>query len=185
MIAQGHDPVAARREKRRAQRSTLGTPLGGNDGVYERNLRARGIVNISRVLSALRRGLARHMSSDIARLTRRDLVEALDALSHLPGARASLRKHARVLLEWTTNAGLTQANILAGYRLLLKTRSQRIEESSRRRALDDDAIVAVWRAADRQKRVPPARVLLVAEIMQLEPEAIRPDIFRPRAKPKR
>ncbi len=29
-------------------------------------------------------------------------------------------------------------------------------------------------------RVPAARVLVVAQIMKLEPEAIRPDIFRPR-----
>ena len=37
------------------------------------------------------------------------------------------------------------------------------------------------------RRVPPARVLVVAQIMKLKPEAIRPDIFRPirRARRKR
>ena len=148
LIAQGHDPVATRQERRRAERSALGSLLAV-DGVYERSLQARGVVKVKAVLRVLRRGLAKHMATDVAKLTRRDLVEAIEVLNDRPGARHDLRKHARGLLEWAANAGLVPANALAGYRLPPKTRAQRIEEASRRRALDDDAIIAVWKAADR------------------------------------
>ena len=148
LVAQGHDPAAVRREHRRQAKSTLGHLLEPG-GPYQRSLEARGIVKVKPVMSSLRRGLAKLMNTDIARITRRDLVEALDALNHLPGARHELRKYTRGLLEWATNSGLAPANTLAGLRLPPKTRQQKIAEAAKRRALDDDAIAAVWKAADR------------------------------------
>ena len=121
-------------------------------GTYERHLDARGFVKKKVALATLRRGLSKHMNTDIARLTRRDFVEALDALNDRPGARHELRKHSRGLLEWTTNSGLTPHNVLAGLRLPPRTRAQRLEQAAKRRALDDDAIAAVWKAADRHYR---------------------------------
>jgi integrase len=146
-VAKGHDPAEVRHEQRRREKATLGTLLAV-DGPYERDLITRHIVQHKQVLSSLRRGLRRHMSIDIARLSRRDLVEALDALKDLPGARAELRKHTRVLLEWAVNGGLVQANVLAGMRSVPKTRAQRLAEASKRRALTDPDIIAVWRAAE-------------------------------------
>jgi integrase len=119
------------------------------DGPYQRSLEARGIVNTKKVMSVLRRGLAKHANIDVARLTRRDLVETLDALNDRPGARRELKKHLRVLLEWCVNAGLAPGNAIAGWRAPPKSRSQRLEEASKRRALDDDAIAKVWCAAER------------------------------------
>jgi integrase len=151
LVAQGNDPAAVRREHRRQERSTLRTLLA-IDGPYERHLVARGLVKRTVALATLRRGLAKHMTTDIARLTRRDLVEALDALNDRPGARHELRKHTRGLLEWAVNSGLVQANVLAGMRAAPKTRQQKIEQAAKRRALTDGDIVAVWKAADREGR---------------------------------
>ena len=146
-VAKGHDPARIRQEKRRREAATLGKLLAV-DGSYERALKARRIVKTKEALSSLRRGLANLMSTDIAKVSRLDLVEAMNALNGLPGAKNELRKCARTLLEWTTNSGLTQANVLAGMRLPPKTRAERLEEVARRRALTDSDIVAVWRAAE-------------------------------------
>ena len=135
-VAKGLDPAQVRQEKRRRAQATLGTLLA-TDGLYARNLRDRRIVKAKDGLSCLRRGLARLMHIDVAKITRLDLVEALDALNELPGAQADLRKHTRTFLEWTTNNGLTPANVLAGMRRPQKTRAQRLEQSARRRALQD------------------------------------------------
>jgi integrase len=148
IVAQGADPAEQRQEKRRAERSTLGALLAVG-GPYERALKARGIVKAKEALSSLRRGLTRLMHMDIDQVSRRDLVEALDALDHLPGAQNELRKCTRSLLEWSTNSGLTRANVLAGMRRPPLTRTQKIEQAAKRRALDDNEIVAFWNAAGR------------------------------------
>ena len=144
-IARGADPAQVRTDQRRKAAATLGVLLAA-DGAYERNLQARGIVKIKMTMSSLRRGLARYMDVDIAKLSRRDLVEALDALQGRPGARQELRKCSRTLLEWSVSTGLAPFNVLAGMRMPPKTRVQRLQEAARRRALTDQDIVAVWRA---------------------------------------
>jgi hypothetical protein len=111
MVAQGHDPAAMRRESRRRERSALGTLLE-TDGPYERSLVARGIVKKKVMLAVLRKGLAKYINTDIAKLTRQDLVAAFTALDSKPGAQAELRKHTRGLLEWAVNGGMLQANVL-------------------------------------------------------------------------
>ena len=73
----------------------------------------------------------------------------MDALKDLPGARAELRKNTRGLLEWCVNAGLVQANVLAGMRAAPRTRQQRMDDAAKRRALNDSDIAAVWNAAGR------------------------------------
>ena len=126
--------------------ATLGTLLA-IDGPYERALKARHLVKTPEALSSLRRGLKHLMGVDIAKLTRRDLVEALDKLSHLPGAQYALRKFTRSLLEWAVNSGLVQANVLAGMRMAPRTRAQKLQEAAGRRALTNSEIAALWQAA--------------------------------------
>ena len=145
-MAKGHDPAQVRQEKRRREQATLGLLLA-EDGPYETSLTSRHIVKRREVLSSLRRGLARFANVDVAKLSRREFVEALDALNDLPGAKDDLRKHSRVLLDWCVNAGLAHANVLAGMRLPPKTRVEKLQAASRRRALSDDDIIKVWHAA--------------------------------------
>src|SRR5262249_23307910 len=79
-VADDKDPAEVRRGRKRSAKATLSTPLG-TDGPYELHLKARGLVNIKPALSALRRKLRAHMGSDVAKLTRTDVVMAIDALT--------------------------------------------------------------------------------------------------------
>jgi integrase len=146
-VAKGGNPAQVRAEKRRQERATLGALLAV-DGPYERDLAARHIVRRKAVLSRLRRGLARLMHMDVAAISRREIVEAMDTLNEWPGARADLRKNSKVMLEWCVDRGLVQANCLAGMRSAPKSRAERIAEAAKRRALSDEDIVKLWRAAD-------------------------------------
>jgi integrase len=146
-VASGQDPAQQRQETRRRETAALGTLLAVN-GPYERSLRARHYVKREQVLSCLRRGLDRLKHVDIAKLTRRDLVDAIDALGDRPGAQVELRKCTRVLLEWAVNSGLAPANCLAGWRAPQQSRAQKLKAVARRRALTDSDIIAVWAAAE-------------------------------------
>jgi hypothetical protein len=147
-VAKGHDPAEQRQETRRREKATLGLLLA-EDGPYERSLKTRGIVTTKDVMSRLRRGLVQLMNVDAAKLTRLDFVEAFNALEDLPGAQHGLRKECRAFLEWTVNSGLAPHNVLAGYRRPQKSRTQRIEEAAKRRALTDADLAKVWPAAER------------------------------------
>ena len=135
-MAKGGDPAQARHEKRRREKATLGALLAV-DGPYERSLRDRGVVSVNDIMFRLRRGLMPLMQANIARLTRLEWIETFDRLRGFPGAQTELRKSVRTLLEWTTNSGLTPANVMAGYRRPPKTRTQKIEAAAKRRELRD------------------------------------------------
>jgi integrase len=123
--------------------------LLAEDGPYERELKRRGVVNIKKALSSLRRELHGLMSREVTYLTRRDLVAAIDAVENdgRPGAAEDLRKFARVFLEWGVSAGLLPANPLAGHRRLIRTRAERLKAAGNGgRALSDDEIRNVWQA---------------------------------------
>src|SRR5215469_14692695 len=71
-VARGEDPAKQRAEERRRDRATLGKLLA-EDGPYELHLKERGLVNIKQALSAVRRGLKAHMTSDVGALSRNDI----------------------------------------------------------------------------------------------------------------
>ncbi|CAH1656168.1 Tyr recombinase domain-containing protein [Hyphomicrobiales bacterium] len=163
-IAAGKDPAAERREEKRRETATIGKLLDG----YEANLLRRRYANRGVVMKTLRRGLAGLDKRDAISLSRRDLVERIDAaaISRLvvaedpvartpaarvvggPGASADLRKHLRTFFEWTTNSGATPFNPLAGLRRERATRAERIDRTERGRALSDAELLRVWSAAD-------------------------------------
>src|SRR5262249_47240355 len=96
VVARGEDPAASRQAARTRDKATLRTLLA-EDGVYQRDLARRGIVNAKQAMSSLRRGFARLMSKEVAQLTRHDLVAAIAAIEDdgRPGAAQDLRKFAR------------------------------------------------------------------------------------------
>jgi integrase len=157
-VAKDVDPAQRRAEERRRKRATLGQLLA-EDGPYERALRERGLVNVRPALSTLRRRLKAHMATDVAVLSRNDIVTAIDALTKIGrrGAAGDLRKFARSLCEWTVQQGLAKANVMAGLRTPGRTRHQRLQDAERiGKALTDAELVKVWRAAqamqDRSER---------------------------------
>lgn len=145
-LARGEDPAAARREARSDSEAVLATVLDD----YEASLKRRRYASVSLAMSVLRRGLAKLLKRDVASLTRKELVSTIDRLSAAgkPGAAAELRKHTRTLLDWATNKGLTQHNVLAGYRRERTTRAERIQAAERGRALTRHELAALWHAAD-------------------------------------
>jgi integrase len=147
-VARGEDPAQQRAEERRKSRATLNKLLAV-DGPYERHLKERGLVNVKPALSALRRGLKEHMATDVAVLSRANIVSAIDALSRIGkrGAADDLRKFANGLFDWTTAKGLTPHNPLAGLRMPGRTRQQRLRDEQKGKALSDAEIFALWRAA--------------------------------------
>jgi integrase len=157
-VAKGKDPAQQRAEERRRNRATLGKLLA-EDGPYELHLKERGLVNVTTALSSLRRGLKAHMATDVAALSRNDIVTAIDALTKLgkPGAAAGLRKFSRTFCEWTVAQGLAKFNPMAGLRAPSRTRHQRLQDAEDKgKALSDAELIKVWRAAqaiqDRSQR---------------------------------
>jgi integrase len=157
-VAKGLDPARQRAEERRRDRATLGKLLAG-DGPYELHLKERGLVNIKTALSSLRRGLKAHMATDVAALSRNDIVTAIGELTKIGkrGAATDLRKFSRTFCEWTVEQGLAKFNPLAGLRTPSRTRLQRLRDAEDKgKALTDAELVAVWRAAqaiqDRSQR---------------------------------
>jgi integrase len=149
-VARGKDPAAARKEAKRKQNATIGVLLG-EGGVYEQHLQARGLVNIRPAMSSLRRGLKAHMATDVAALTRADVVAAVTELVRLglSGAAGDLRKFANVFLAWSVERGLVQFNVLAGLRMAGRTRAQRLRDAAPKgRALSDVEVVRIWRACE-------------------------------------
>jgi integrase len=141
-IALRKDPaVELRSERNREQRRVPGAL---DD--YERSLRRRKIVNEKAVMSTLRRGLARFATREISALTRKDLIEQIEALENAgkPGAATDLRSHARAWLEWAVSGGFVQFNVLAGLRRARSSRAERLDGKSKGKALSDPEIVALW-----------------------------------------
>jgi integrase len=118
-------------------------------GPYELQLKERGVVNIQRSLSSLRRGLRAHMGGDVGLMSRNDIVTAIGEITKRgkPGAAHDLRKHSRTFLEWAVSH-LAKFNVMAGLGAPVKTRAQRLlDAEAKGEALSDAELVKVWRAA--------------------------------------
>ena len=112
-------------------------------------MKRRHIVNAKTIGSTLRRGLAPLMTRDVGALTRKDIVQRIDALEAAgkPGAAQDLRRHSRALLEFAVTRGLVQFNVLAGMRQPRSSRVERLQGGQKGRALTDAEIGAVWASA--------------------------------------
>ena len=141
-IALKKDPAMALRDQRNREQRRVSRALDD----YERSLQRRRIVNIKPVMSTLRRGLAPFAAREIGALTRKDLIEQIEALENAgkPGAATDLRSHTREWLEWAVSGGLVQFNVLAGLRRARSSRAERLEDENKGKALSDAEIVALW-----------------------------------------
>jgi integrase len=144
-IALKKDPAMELRDERNREQRWVSRALDD----YERSLQRRKIVNAKAVMSTLRRGLASFAAREISALTRKDLIEQIEALETVGkfGAAQDLRSHTRAWLEWAVSRGLVQFNVLAGLRRARSSRAERLRNENKRRALSDPEIIALWNAA--------------------------------------
>ncbi len=144
-IASGADPaIAIKAEKRRAKHA-LASCLDD----YERHILKRGLTGVGAIMSSLRRGLAVLAGEDIAAVTRKQVVDCIEAVEAAgkPGAALYLRRHVRTFLERELERGTIPFNPMAGLRRPRKSRVEQLAKQRTGRALSDDELVAVWRAA--------------------------------------
>jgi integrase len=145
-VAAGADPRADIREEKRRERAVIGKALEE----YEEWLRHRRLRKVETMMSSLRRGLARWLQRDLADVTRRDFIGAIEGIERdgRPGAARDFRKFLRTFLSRQLSLGVITVDPLAGYRLPSATKDDAIEAEDHGKALNEGEILAVWRAAD-------------------------------------
>ncbi|WP_187972464.1 tyrosine-type recombinase/integrase [Aquibium microcysteis] len=151
-IASGMDPAVERREAKRKESSRVGDLLTR----YDADLKRRGYVNRSVVVAGLKKRLGPFLTHDIASVTAVDLVEVIEGLEKQgsAGAAADFRSRCSAFLSWcAAKARVIDRNPLVGYRRPRDTRADRIGRAQHGRALSDDELAAVWKAADTSKPI--------------------------------
>ena len=145
-VAGGSDPRADIREDKRRKRAVVETALSE----YQTWLEGRGLRKVDTMMSALRRGLVRFLSRDLADVSRQDFIEAIERIERdgRPGAARDFRKHLRAFLNRQLSLGTIAVDPLAGYRMPSATKDDVIEAEEHGRALTEAEIVAIWGAAE-------------------------------------
>jgi|GEM_PF-2038213 len=165
-ITGGKDPAGMRREQKQVERQSIESLIGlaqdkakpkDDDQLrtlapYEAHLIRRQKAKYRWSLSAVRRGLAKHMKLDIRNLTRSMVLDEMNRLTDAgkPGAASYFRKEVGTFLNWVANdyklAGFK--NPMDGYKRARATRAERLHsEEKDGRALSPDEIRKVWHAA--------------------------------------
>jgi integrase len=146
-VAAGEDPARERADRPERKGTTIAALLDR----YGKSLQRRGYVARNAVMSLLRRRLAPLLDRDAGTVTGWQLAEIVEGLE-VAGARAAaatFRTRCSTFLNWCAfEARAIEANPLAGYRRGRDTRQERVAKSEIGRALTDDELAAVWRAAD-------------------------------------
>jgi integrase len=145
-VAAGADPRADIREEKRRERAIISKALEE----YEKWLRHRRLRKVETMMSSLRRGLARWLQRDLADVTRRDFIDAIEGIERdgRPGAARDFRKFLRTFLSRQLSLGVITVDPLAGYRLPSATKDDAIDAEAHGKALSEAEVRAVWRAAD-------------------------------------
>jgi integrase len=116
---------------------------------YEQWTESRRLRKVDTMMSALRRGLSHLLQRDLAELDRVLLIDAIERIerSGRAGAARDFRKHLRTFLNRQLSLGVIAVDPLAGYRMPSATKDDVIEAEEHGKSLNEDEILAVWRAA--------------------------------------
>ncbi|MBL8577762.1 MAG: integrase family protein [Mesorhizobium sp.] len=146
-VAGGGDPAKDRAEQKRRDKATVSDLLDA----YEKDLKRRKYVAWTMVMSTLRRRLKKHFAKDIATLRGADFAAIIEGLHNdgKPGAAEEFRSRCRAFLSFCqVKAKVIEHNPLFGFRRQRATRADRLKKADHGRALSDEELVKVWRAAD-------------------------------------
>jgi integrase len=144
-VASGRDPRADIREAKRRERAIVVAALDD----YQQWTESRRLRKVDTMMSALRRGLGHLLQRDLAELDRVLLIDAIERIerSGRAGAARDFRKHLRTFLNRQLSLGVIAVDPLAGYRMPAPTKDDVIEAEEHGKSLNEDEILAVWRAA--------------------------------------
>jgi integrase len=146
-IASGNDPLKERKAEKQRERSRLDDLLDRYDG----DLQRRGYVNYKVVTNGLRTKMKPLLARDIQSITGAELATIIEGLEKKGrhGSAQDFRSRCRAFLTWcVVKAKVIEANPLAGYRKERATRADRLAKQVRAKALNDDQLSKVWKAAD-------------------------------------
>jgi integrase len=144
-VAARRDPRADILEAKRRERSIVATALDD----YEAWTTSRRLRKVPTMLSALRRGLSHLLQRNLSGLDRVVLIDAIERIerSGRIGAARDFRKDLRAFLNRQLSLGVIAVDPLAAYRLPAPTKDDVLEAEEHGQSLNEDEIVAVWRAA--------------------------------------
>ena len=144
-VAGGGDPRADMREAKRRCRAVVAALLDD----YEKWIESRHLQATKPMMSLLRRGLNHLMQRDLKDLDRVTLIDAIESIerSGKPGAAREFRKHLRTFLNRQLSLGAIAIDPLAGYRAPAATKQDTVAAEEHGKALNEDEVFAVWRAA--------------------------------------
>ena len=144
-VAAGRDPRADIREAKRRERAVVAAALDD----YEQWTTSRRLRKVPTMMSSLRRGLGHLLQRDLAELDRVILIDAIERIerSGRVGAARDFRKHLRTFVNRQLSLGVIAVDPLAGYRLPAPTKEDTLEAEEHGKSLNEDEILAVWRAA--------------------------------------
>jgi integrase len=144
-VAGGGDPRADMREAKRRCRAVVAALLDD----YEQWIGSRHLQAAKPMMSLLRRGLSHFLQRDLKDLDRAALIDAIESIerSGRPGAAREFRKHLRTFFNRQLSLGVIAIDPLAGYRAPAATKRDTVAAEEHGKALNEDEIFAVWRAA--------------------------------------
>ena len=146
-IAAGRDPLGEQKADRQRERAKLSALLDR----YEADLERRQYVNHKVVINGLRAKMSGLLALDIREITGAELANIIERLERAGrhGAAQDFRSRCRAFMSYClVKAKVLETNPLAGYRKERATRADRIAKVKRARALNDEQLANVWRAAD-------------------------------------
>ncbi len=140
-VALGSDP----RQERRAENSASSRLVCNVIDEYERDLERRQVTmrHKTNTVSVLRRGLKRFLAKDLADLTLRDFIRAIEEAGR-PGAQQSLRQRLTPMLNFAMNVGLINFNVMAGWRRPRSSKMMMLSKPGR--TLSKSELAAIWRS---------------------------------------
>ena len=152
LARQGIDPVAARRASVKAAEAAKGAELTLDAFLaeYLDVQRTEGVQSAPERVVAIRRHVPALIKDSLRGLSRRDLVEAVDAVKKkYPSAALKLRASLHHVFEVAVDRGLVGANPLAGHRARRGSlKAKNVAEAKREeQALSLESLARVWIAA--------------------------------------
>ena len=144
-VAARRDPRADINETKRREHAVVAAALDA----YEKWTEVRRLRKVETMMRSFRRGFGHLLRRDLRDLDRVVLIDAIERIerSGRAGAARDFRKHLRTFINRQLSLGVISIDPLAGYRMPAATKNDVLEAEEHGKSLNEDEILAIWRAA--------------------------------------